>query len=95
MSVIIDGEKEMMMNKERVCCICNEHKKFLSIINTGKKLYCMECEAKITKEYGSNYWKPCTLEEGFENLVNLRKNRTLFKGLLEIPEKDMTGIDDY
>ena len=55
----------------------------------------MECEAKITKEYGSNYWKPCTMEEGFENLVNLRKNRTLFKGLLEIPEKDMTGIDDY
>ena len=39
----------------------------------------MEYEAKITKEYGSNYWKPCTMEEGFENLLSLRKNRTTFK----------------
>lgn len=48
----------------------------------------MKCEAKITKEYGSSYWKPCTMEEGFENLVNLRKNQTLFKELSEIPETD-------
>ena len=88
MSVIIDGEKEMTMNKERVCCICNKHKKFLATINTSKKLYCMECERKITKEYGSNYWKPCTMVEGFENLVNLRKNQTLFKEFLEIHETD-------
>ena len=88
MSVAGDGGSETMMNEKRVCCICNEHKKFLAIINTGKKLYCMKCEAKITKEYGPNYWTPCTMEEGFENLVNLRKNRTLYKEFSEISERE-------
>ena len=57
-----------MKFEDRVCCICNEHKKFLAQINAGKKLYCMQCEAKITKEYGSNYWKPCSFEEFLESM---------------------------
>ena len=94
MSVIIDGESEMMMNKERVCCICNEHKKFLAIVNTSKKLYCMECQNKITKEYGSNYWKPCTMEEGFENLLSLRKNRTTFKEQMRQIKEEFKNKED-
>ena len=38
------------MSEEKVCCICNEHKKFLGRINPGQKLYCMQCQAKITEE---------------------------------------------
>ena len=38
------------MSEEKVCCICNEHKKFLGRINAGQKLYCMQCQAKITEE---------------------------------------------
>ena len=56
----------MIPFKDRVCCICNEHKKFLAQINAGKKLYCMQCEAKITKEYGISYWKPCSFQEFME-----------------------------
>ena len=55
------------MNEEKVCCICNEHKKFLARINAGQKLYCMQCEAKITKEYGKDYWKPCSFGDFFES----------------------------
>ena len=57
----------IMSFKDRVCCMCDKHKKFLARINTGKKLYCMQCEAKINKEYGKNYWKPCSFGEFFEN----------------------------
>ena len=51
-----------MAFKDRVCCICNEHKRFLSRPNAGQKLYCIQCKAKITKEHGQDYWKPCSFE---------------------------------
>ena len=56
------------MSEEKVCCICNEHKKFLARINAGQKLYCMQCQAKITKEYGMDYWKPCSFVDFLENM---------------------------
>jgi len=55
---------------EEVCCICNERKKFLGRINAGQKLYCMKCEAKITKEYGADYWKPCSQVEFFASMLS-------------------------
>ena len=67
------------MDEEKVCCICNEHKKFLGRINAGQKLYCMQCQAKITEEYGMDYWKPCSFQEFMEASVSSRKNRTTFK----------------
>ena len=48
------------------CCICNENKRFLARVNAGKKLYCIQCEAKISKEYGTDYWKPCSFQEFME-----------------------------
>ena len=54
------------MSEEKVCCICNEHKKFLARPNAGQKLYCIQCKAKITKEYGMDYWKPCSFQEFME-----------------------------
>jgi len=62
-----------MAFKDRVCCICNEHKKFLGRINAGQKLYCMKCEVKITKEYGTDYWKPCSQLEFFEAMLSRMK----------------------
>jgi len=59
-----------MAFKDRVCCICYEHKKFLGSVNAGKKLYCTQCQAKITKEYGSDYWKPCSFEEFLESMTD-------------------------
>jgi hypothetical protein len=55
-----------MLFKDRVCCICDEHKEFLSRPNGGQKLYCMQCKAKITKEHGQGYWKPCSFGEFLE-----------------------------
>jgi len=55
-----------MSFKDRVCCMCDEHKKFLARINGGQKLYCMRCKAKITKEHGREYWKPCSFQEFLE-----------------------------
>ena len=55
-----------MIDEEKVCCMCNKHKKFLARINAGQKLYCMQCETKITEEYGSDYWKPCSFQEFME-----------------------------
>ena len=49
--------------KDRVCCMCDKCKKFLARINAGQKFYCMQCQAKITKEHGRGYWKPCSFEE--------------------------------
>lgn len=60
-----------------------EKKKFLAIINANKKHYCKECEAKITKEYDSDYWKPCSMEEGFENRLYAIKNRISLKNQLK------------
>lgn len=60
--------------KDRVCCICDEHKKFLSRPNGGQKLYCMQCKAKITKEHGHGYWKPCSFEEFLEASSKSREN---------------------
>ena len=82
----------IMSFKDRVCCMCDKHKKFLARINTGKKLYCMQCEAKINKEYGKNYWKPCSFGEFFENwskeIRDKRKGNSgpsnMFTGLKEV-----------
>jgi len=30
----------------------------------------MRCEAKITKEFGRDYWKPCSFEEFLESSSN-------------------------
>ena len=68
-----------MTDDEKFCCICHEKKKFLALVNTGKKYYCMDCQRKITQEYGSDYWKPCSMEEGFRNYLSTRKNRVSFK----------------
>jgi len=57
-----------MRLQDRVCCICNEHKKFLARPNAGKKLYCIQCTTKINKEYGQNYWKPCSFVEFLKNM---------------------------
>jgi len=54
-----------MIDDEEICCMCGEHKKFLARVNTGKKLYCIQCKAKIIKEYGTDYWKPCSFAEFF------------------------------
>jgi hypothetical protein len=48
--------------------MCGKHKKFLARVNTGNKLYCMQCQSKITKEYGNNYWKPCSQAEFFASM---------------------------
>jgi len=64
------------MSEEKVCCICNEHKKFLGRINAGQKLYCIQCETKITKEYGMDYWKPCSQVEFFESMLSHMKKRS-------------------
>ena len=63
-----------MIDEEKVCCMCDQHKKFLARMNAGKKLYCMQCKAKIIKEHGMNYWKPCSQVEFFESMLsNMRK----------------------
>ena len=62
------------MDEEKVCCMCNEKKKFLARINAGKKYYCMECEAKINKS-GMDYWKSCSFVEFLENVPSSRTKR--------------------
>lgn len=76
-----------MIDEEKVCCMCNEKKKFLGLVNAGKKYYCIKCQVKITKS-GMNYWKPCSMEEGFENLLSTRKKRySLKEHLRQIKEE--------
>jgi len=80
------------LNEEKVCCICNENKKFLARINAGQKLYCMQCEAKITKEYGMGYWKPCSYQEFMEAFSSSiqkgkRKPANMFNSLRETLRK--------
>ena len=77
-----------MIDEERVCCMCNEHKKFLARINARKKYYCMSCETKINK-LGMNYWKPCTMGEFFENILSDRKKPySLKEHLRQIKEEN-------
>ena len=81
-----------MAFKDRVCCICNEHKKFLGRINAGQKLYCMQCQTKITKEYGMDYWKPCSFQEFMEAFSysihkGKRKPTNMFSSMKEIIRK--------
>ncbi len=80
------------MSEEKVCCICNEHKKFLGRINAGQKLYCMQCQAKITEEYGMNYWKPCSFQEFMEAFSSSihkgkRKPANMFNNIRETLRK--------
>ena len=55
--------------------MCDKHKKFLARINAGQKLYCMQCETKITKEHGKGYWKPCSFEEFLEASSSSRRKK--------------------
>ena len=66
------GEKIIMINEDKVCCMCGEHKKFLARINAGKKYYCISCQGKITKS-GMDYWKPCSMQEFFGNILSDKK----------------------
>ncbi|EGG41355.1 Hypothetical protein Nlim_1814 [Candidatus Nitrosarchaeum limnium SFB1] len=65
-----------MIEEEKVCCMCNEKKRFLGRFNTGKKYYCIACSSKITKS-GMDYWKPCSMEEFFENILSEKKSGRL------------------
>ena len=83
-----------MIDEDKTCCMCGEHKKFLGRVNTGKKYYWMECEAKINKS-GMDYWKPCSFGEFFENwskeIRDKRKGNSepsnMFTGLKEVVRK--------
>ena len=80
------------MNEEKVCFICNENNKILETNKTGKKLYCMQCETKITKEYGSDYWKPCSFQkfmEAFSSSIHKgkRKPANMFNNIRETLRK--------
>jgi len=81
-----------MVNEDKVCCMCNEHKKFLSRVNTGNNYYCISCIAKINKS-GMKYWKPCTDVEFFESMLSHmkkgknRKSTNMFSSLKEQFEK--------
>jgi len=66
-----------MIDEEKVCCMCGTAK-FVGLVNTGKKYYCNSCMKKIN-ESGMDYWKPCSMIEGFENFLSTRKNRITFK----------------
>ena len=59
------------------CCMCGTTK-FVGLVNTSKKYYCNSCIKKIN-DSGIDYWKPCSMEEGFRNFLSTRKNRTTFK----------------
>ena len=93
-----------MNDDDEVCCICNEHKKFLARVNAGKKLYCIQCEAKINKEYGPNYWKTCSQAEFFESMLSRmrkgsnRKSKNMFSNIKEtlrqIEESKSRECDD-
>ena len=80
------------MSEEKICCICHKHKKFLALINTGQKLYCMQCETKITEEYGIDYWKPWSFQEFMEAFSSSihkgkRKPTNMFDNLRETLQK--------
>ena len=78
-----------MLFKDRVCCICDEHKEFLSRPNGGQKLYCMQCKAKITKEHGMGYWKPCSFGEFLEaSCVSMYKKT-------DRPPNMLTGLKEH
>ena len=83
-----------MIDEEKGCCMCDEHKKFLGSVNTGKKYYCNSCMKKI-KESGMDYWKPCSFGEFFESWskeINSKRKKTgrtsnMFTGLREVIRK--------
>ena len=77
-----------MLFKDRVCCICDEHKEFLSRPNGGQKLYCMQCKAKITKEHGQGYWKPCSFGEFLEASCKSRDKK------MDRPPNMLTGLKE-
>ena len=83
-----------MKFEDRVCCICNEHKKFLAQINAGKKLYCMQCQAQITKEYGSDYWKECSFEECLEAIPTRKKGDNRPRNMFNNIRDTLKQIDD-
>jgi len=66
--------------------------KFIGIVNTGKKYYCNSCMKKIN-ESSMDYWKPCSMEEGFENLLSTMKNRTTFKEQLRQIKEEVKNME--
>lgn len=62
------------MNEYKVCCVCNENKRFLGRINGGKNYYCNSCISKINKS-GIDYWKDCSFEKFLESISNDRSKK--------------------
>jgi len=83
-----------VIDEERVCCMCNEHKKFLGRFNAGKKYYCNSCIRKINKS-GMDYWKPCSQVEFFESMLSHMKKRNGRKSnmLTSLKEQLQQDID--
>ena len=77
----------IVIDEEPLCCMCGTSK-FVGIVNTGKKYYCNACMRKIN-DSGMDYWKPCSMEEGFANFLSTRKKQYSVKEQLrQIKEKD-------
>jgi len=55
------------LNEDKVCCVCNEHKRFLGRVDGGKNYYCTKCTTKINKS-GMKYWRDCSFVEFLESM---------------------------
>ena len=55
------------MNEDKICCVCNEHKRFLARINGGKNYYCTKCSTKI-RQSGMKYFKDCSFVNFLESI---------------------------
>ncbi len=55
------------MNEDKICCVCNEHKRFLARINGGKNYYCTKCSTKI-RQSGMKYFKDCSFVDFLESI---------------------------
>ncbi len=75
--------------------MCDKHKKFLARINAGQKLYCMQCQAKITKEHDQGYWKPCSFQEFLEaSCLSMEKKAAGSVNMLTGLKKQFRQIKD-
>ena len=67
--------------------------KFIGLVNAGKKYYCNSCMKKIN-DLEMVYWKPCSMDECFENFLSTRKNRVSFKEQMrQIREEEKENHD--
>ncbi|MDF2429662.1 MAG: hypothetical protein OPY05_03590 [Nitrosopumilus sp.] len=62
------------MNEDKVCCVCNEHKRFLARINGGRNYYCMKCSTKI-RQSGMKYFKDCSFVNFLESINDDKPRR--------------------